>query len=141
MLYVERDKHGLWPNGKSCRDRAAFSCGGQRALRPAAVNVGDPSHDGSHALVDRLDGLAARGSFAALAGVFPGEAVWSSALARVPGRFCGGRVRCSAGASANQPGKVIAELLAMFQRELDARQGVIASTADADSAASADARQ
>jgi hypothetical protein len=125
-LYVERDKHGLWPSGKSCRERAAFSCGGQRVLRPVALNVGDPSADGSRALVDNMDGLAANGSFASLAGLFPGEAVWTRALARVPGRFCGGRLRCSAGASANQPGNVIADLLALFERRIEEREGVTA---------------
>lgn len=117
-LYVERDKHGVWQNGRSCREHAAFSCGGERTLRPVAINVGDPSADGSAALVDALDGLAPRGPFAQLAGVFPGEAIWTRLRARVPGHFCGGHVHCSEGASANQPGNVIADLLALFQKQL-----------------------
>ena len=117
-LYVERDKHGVWQNGKSCRQHAAFDCGGQRALRPAAINVGDPSVDGSRALVDALDGLAPSGPFAQLAGVFPGEAVWTRLRARVPGHFCGGHVRCSERHSANQPGNVIADLVALFEHRL-----------------------
>jgi hypothetical protein len=122
-LYVERDKHGIWQSGKSCREHAAFHCGGERMLRPVAVNVGNPSDDGSGALVDALDGLAPSGPYSQLAGVFPGEAVWTRLRARVPGHFCGGHVRCSERHSANQPGNVIADLLALFRQELS-RSGV-----------------
>lgn len=121
-LYVERDKHGVWQSGKSCREHAAFYCGGQRMLRPLAINVGDPSADGSRALVDALDGLSPNGPFAQLAGVFPGEAVWTRLRARVPGHFCGGHVRCSERHSANQPGNVIADLLVLFERKLNEPQ-------------------
>ena len=123
LLYVERNKHGLWQSGRACRERAAFSCRGERSLRPEAVNVGDPSADGSSGLVDVLDGLAPNGPFSELAGVFPGEAVWTASRARVPGRFCGGRVSCNGRYSANQPGTVISNLLTLFQREvLDSSQ-------------------
>jgi hypothetical protein len=117
-LYVERDKHGVWQNGRSCREHAAFNCGGERMLRPSAINVGDPSADGSSALVDALDGLSPNGPFAQLAGVFPGEAIWTRLRARVPGRFCGGHVRCSEHSSANQPGNVLADVQARFEQEL-----------------------
>lgn len=117
-MYVERDKHGVWQSGKSCREHAAFDCGGQRMLRPIALNVGDPSADGSRALVDALDGLSPNGPFAQLAGVFPGEAIWTRLRARVPGHFCGGHVRCSERRSANQPGNVIADLLALVESKL-----------------------
>jgi hypothetical protein len=118
MLYVERNKHGLWTNGKDCRAHAAFSCGGQKYLRPEALNIGDPSVDGSRGLVDGLDGLSPNGPFAELAGVFPGDAVWSASRGRVPGRFCGGRGGCSVGRSANQPGNVISKLLALFEKKV-----------------------
>lgn len=118
LLYVERNKHGLWQNGRACREHSAFSCRGERSLRPDALNVGDPSADGSSGLVDGLDGLAPNGPFAQLAGVFPGEAVWTAERARVPGRFCGGRAGCNGRRSANQPGNVISNLLSLFQREV-----------------------
>jgi hypothetical protein len=130
MLYVERDKHGVWQSGRACREHAAFSCGGERVLRPIAINVGDPSADGSSALVDALDGLAPSGPYAQLAGVFPGEAIWTRLSARVPGHFCGGHVHCSEHHSANQPGNVIADLLALFQRELSARGAAAKSGVD-----------
>lgn len=130
MLYVERDKHGVWQSGRACREHAAFSCGGQRVLRPIAINVGDPSTDGSSALVDALDGLAPSGPFAQLEGVFPGEAIWTRLSARVPGHFCGGHVHCSEHHSANQPGNVIADLLALFQRELSAHATAAKSGVD-----------
>jgi hypothetical protein len=115
LLFVERNKHGLWQDGKSCRQEAGFSCRGDRKLRPDAVNVGDSGPGRSHALVDSLDGLASSGPFGALAGLFPGEAVWTPEKARVRGRFCGGQRTCSQSDSANQPGAVIARLVQLFQ--------------------------
>lgn len=138
LLYVERDKHGLWPSGKSCRNDGVFRCGGQRMLRPEAANVGDPSDDGSRALLDSLDGLAATGPFGQLAGVFPGEAVWTRADARVPGRFCGGHVRCGRGSSANQPGNVIVDLLTRFRHELEAGHHTVSARVERAGAAVAD---
>jgi hypothetical protein len=118
LVYVERDKHGLWQNGRSCREHAAFSCKGERMLRPSAINIGDYSPDGSRGLIDGLDGLNPNGPFAELVGVFPGDAIWSKGRARVNGRFCGGAVGCSVRNSANQPGLVIAGLLELFQRKM-----------------------
>jgi hypothetical protein len=117
QLYVEQDKHGLWQNGRSCREHAAFSCKGDRVLRPSAINIGDYSADGSRGLIDGLSGLSPNGPFGQLAGVFPGDAVWGLA-SRVPGRFCGGRSGCSASNSANQPGRVIANLLELFAQRV-----------------------
>ena len=118
LLYVERNKHGLWQSGRACREHAAFSCRGERSLRPEALNVGDPSADGAAGLVDGLDGLAPNGPFAQLAGVFPGDAIWTAGRVGVPGRVCGGRVSCNGRYSANQPGNVISNLLSLFQREV-----------------------
>ncbi len=113
IIYVERQKHGLWQNGRECRARAAFSCKGDRSLRPPAFNVGDASEDGSRGLIDRLDDVAANGSFGELAGVFPGDAVWSPQLARFPGKFCGGQSDCEGGAS--QPGSLLAKMVDVFK--------------------------
>ena len=110
LVYVERDKHGLWQNGSDCRARAAFSCRGDRELRPPASNVGEFSEDGSRGLIDALDGLALGGVFGELAGVFPGDAIWSAQRARIPGRFCGGVAACAPGRSATQPGQILAKL-------------------------------
>jgi hypothetical protein len=114
LIYVERQKHGLWQNGRECRARAAFSCKGDVSMRPPAFNVGDP---GPNALIDRLDDVEAAGSSGQLAGVFPGDAVWTASLAKVPGHFCGGNSDCTVRRSASQPGSIITNLL----RELEAR--------------------
>jgi hypothetical protein len=116
-LYVEQDKHGLWPNARACSARAAFYCRGQRTMRPASFNVGDFRRDGPRALVDRLDGNAFDGPFAELARSFPGEAIWTPSQARIPGRFCGGLTRdCSPTHSANLPGTVFASLYDAVER-------------------------
>jgi hypothetical protein len=110
LLYVEKNKHGVWQNRRACRSHAAFSCSADRALRPPVTNIGDPSADGSGTLVDALDGITSGGPFGELAGIFPGDAIWSPTRARVPGRFCGGNARCDQHNSANQPGSVIRQL-------------------------------
>jgi hypothetical protein len=115
LVYVERQKHGLWQNGQQCRARAAFSCKGDRSLRPPAFNVGDPSPDGSRSLIDEFDAIASGGAFGGLAGVFPGDAVWSAKLARVPGKFCGGGRDCRQGRSATQPGTIIGKMVELFE--------------------------
>jgi hypothetical protein len=116
LVFVEEDKHGLWQSGHLCRKESAFSCRGNRRLRPVAVNVGDYRRNGFRALVDSLDNIAIDGSYGDLAGVFPGEAVWTPALARIFGRFCGGvRQGCSRKKSANLPGNVIAALVKKFE--------------------------
>jgi hypothetical protein len=115
LVYVERQKHGLWQNGQQCRARAAFSCKGDRSLRPPAFNVGDPSADGSRSLIDEFDAIAAGGAFGELAGVFPGDAVWSAKLARVQGKFCGGGRDCRQGRSATQPGTIIGKMVELFE--------------------------
>jgi hypothetical protein len=118
LVYVERDKHGLWSQGQRCREFSAFRCRGDRSVRPSAINIGDYSADGSRALIDGLDGLAPSGPFGALAGVFPGDAIWSPARSRVAGRFCGGRLGCTQSNSAPLPGGVIAHLLALFAEQV-----------------------
>jgi hypothetical protein len=116
LVFVEQDKHGLWPNGHGCRTQAPFLCRGDRSMRPPATNVGDWTHEGPRALVDALDGLSLDGPFAELAGFFPGEAVWSPARARVAGRFCGGVTNgCTRKRSANQPGAVIKSLVRLVE--------------------------
>ncbi len=117
ILYVEQDKHGLWQNGRSCREKAAFSCRGDRSLRPDSVNVGDYSPEGTRALVDALDGIAAGGTFGELAGLFPGDAVWTPARARIPGRFCGGSAGCTKSHSSNMPGDVLASVAKLFEQQ------------------------
>ena len=114
MIHVERDKHGLWSQGKRCRALSAFRCLGDRSVRPEAINIGDYSPDGSRGLIDGLDGLAPNGPFGGLAGVFPGDAIWTAASSRVAGRFCGGKTGCTHNNSAPQPGGVIADLLALI---------------------------
>jgi hypothetical protein len=113
-VYVERDKHGLWSEGRRCRELAAFRCRGDRSVRPSAINVGDYSPDASRGLVDGLDGLSPSGPFGALAGVFPGDAIWTRSRSRVNGRFCGGRTGCTQTNSAPLPGAVIAHLQWLF---------------------------
>ncbi|HET6336562.1 MAG TPA: hypothetical protein VFG30_25240 [Polyangiales bacterium] len=115
LVYVERQKHGLWQNGQQCRARAAFSCKGDASMRPPAFNVGDPSPDGSRGLIDEFDAIAAGGAFGQLAGVFPGDAVWTATLARVPGKFCGGGRDCGPGRSATQPGTIIGKMVQLFE--------------------------
>lgn len=118
LVWVEQDKHGLWQNGAECRARAAFSCGGERALRPEIVNAGDQRADGTAALVDALDRVAPDGPHAALAQVFPGEALWSPERAPVSGRFCGGHVKgCTRARSARIPGDVIGAVLRRFEQD------------------------
>ena len=119
IVYVERNKHGLWPNAQRCRADAAFRCRGDRQLRPSAINVGDYSVDGSRALIDGLDGLSPNGPFGDLAGVFPGDAIWTPARSRVAGRFCGGRLGCTLNHSATQPGSLIGRMVALFEQRLD----------------------
>lgn len=114
LLFVERNKHGVWSNQRACQQEAAFGCRGDRALRPAAINIGDHAKRGSSAMVDALDGLAPGGPFGELAGAFPGDAVWTPSKAKVRGRFCGGQRNCSAHNSANQPGAVIGLLVKQF---------------------------
>jgi hypothetical protein len=116
LVFVERDKHGLWSNQRACQQEAAFGCRGDRAMRPAAVNIGNHALKGGSAMVDALDGLAAHGPFGELAGAFPGDAVWTPSKARVRGRFCGGQRDCSAKNSANQPGAVIGMLVKQFAK-------------------------
>jgi hypothetical protein len=114
LVYVERNKHGLWSQGRRCRELSAFRCRGDRNLRPSAINIGDYSPDGSRGLIDGLDGLSPNGPFGQLAGVFPGDAIWTATRSRVAGRFCGGKTGCTLSNSAPQPGGVIAHLLALF---------------------------
>jgi hypothetical protein len=116
LVFVERNKHGLWSNERACQQEAAFGCRSDLALRPAAVNIGDYAPKGSSALVDALDNLAPDGPFGELAGTFPGDALWTPSKAKVRGRFCGGQRNCSARNSANQPGAVIAMLVKLFDR-------------------------
>lgn len=115
LLFVEKDKHGLWQNALGARGQAGFRCRADHTLRPEAINVGDPGQGSEHGLIDGLDQLAEDGPFGTLAGVFPGDAVWSRQGARVPGRFCGGQRDCSGDNSANQPGMVIANVVQIFQ--------------------------
>jgi len=118
LVFVEQDKHGLWQNGAACREHAAFSCGGERALRPPIVNAGDLSAGGTAALVDVLDRVAADGPHAALAQVFPGEALWSPDRARISGRFCGGHSQdCTRKRSAALPGDVIGAVMRRFAQD------------------------
>lgn len=118
LVFVEENKHGLWQSGHLCRKESAFSCRGNRRLRPVAVNVGDYRQNGIRALVDSLDDIAIDGSHGDLAGVFPGEAVWTPSLAHIFGRFCGGvRQGCSRKKSANLPGNVIAAVVKKFKAE------------------------
>lgn len=116
LVYVERQKHGLWQNGRECRAHAAFSCRADVSLRPPAFNIGDP---GPNALIDRLDDVEAVGSTGQLAGVFPGDAVWTASLAKVPGHFCGGNADCSAKRSASQPGSLIENMLRELERQVE----------------------
>jgi hypothetical protein len=118
LVYVERDKHGLWSQARRCRELSAFRCRGDRNLRPSAINIGDYSADGSRGLIDGLDGLSPNGPFGVLAGVFPGDAIWTAARSRVSGRFCGGKTGCTQSNSAPQPGGVIAHLLALFAEQV-----------------------
>jgi len=66
-------------------------------------------------LIDEFDSIAAGGAFGELAGVFPGDAVWSEQLARVPGKFCGGGRDCGPGRSATQPGIIIGKMVRLFE--------------------------
>jgi hypothetical protein len=125
VVYVERNKHGLWPNARSCRGHAAFRCRGDRQLRPTAINIGDYSVDGSRALIDGLDGLAPNGPFGDLAGVFPGDAVWTPGRSRISGRFCGGKLGCTMSQSATQPGSLIMRMVAMFETKLAAEEAAL----------------
>jgi hypothetical protein len=116
LLFVEKDKHGVWQSGAPCREKALYRCRGDRAVRPNAINIGDASEHGRRALVDTLDGIATDGPFAQLAGIFPGDAIWSGEKTRVSGRFCGGRRDCSESRSANLPGTVVGMIVQMFER-------------------------
>jgi hypothetical protein len=118
LVYVEQDKHGLWQNAVECRARAAFSCGGERALRPQIINAGDLRAGGTATLVDALDRVTPDGPHAALAQVFPGEALWSHERARVSGRFCGGHSKgCTRARSARIPGDVIGSVMRRFAQD------------------------
>jgi hypothetical protein len=64
----------------------------------------------SRALIDELDGIALDGAFGELAGVFPGDAIWSATRARVQGHFCGGVAACGP-RGASQPGRILAKLV------------------------------
>jgi hypothetical protein len=109
---VEEDKHGLWQRRSACQHEAGFDCEADRALRPPAVNAGDAHAEGAIALVDAFDDVDPDGPHAALAGAFPGEALWSSGRARLPGRFCGGQRRgCTVRRSARMPGDVLAKVI------------------------------
>jgi len=119
LVYVERDKHGLWPSKRACKRSAAFRCRGDRTLRPPAVNVGDRRAGQLRALVDNLSQVPARGPHASLSGHFSGEAVWSAKEALVAGRFCGGiRAGCTKKRSANLPGAVISALQARLMQAI-----------------------
>jgi hypothetical protein len=112
LLTVEQDKHGLWQRRSACQHQAGFDCEADRVLRPIAINVGDAGVDGAVALVDALDDVHPEGPHAALAGTFPGEALWSPGRARVPGRFCGGHGKgCTQKRSARLPGDVLASVV------------------------------
>jgi len=116
LVYVEEDKHGLWQSGKQCKKESAFDCHGNRILRPYAVNIGDGGRPAPRPLVDMLDDLADHGPHGELAGIFPGEAVWTSKRARVFGRFCGGiPMGCTHKKSATIPGAVIESLIEKFE--------------------------
>ncbi len=116
LLFVEKDKHGLWQALAPCRDEALYRCRGDRALRPDAHNIGEPGERGDRALIDTFDDVTSDGPFAQLAGIFPGEAIWNGDRARVRGRFCGGRDDCSEGRSANLPGTVVQMIRQTFER-------------------------
>lgn len=120
LVYVERDKHGLWPSALACKRSAAFSCGGERTMRPPVVNVGDLRDGQLRALVDNLSQVPARGPHASLSGLFSGEMVWSGRQAPVTGRFCGGiRTGCTRERSANLPGHVLSAVHAQLQRAIE----------------------
>lgn len=111
LMFVEKNKHGIWENGRSCRRLSGFRCRGDRSVRPEAVNIGDAGPDLRSTLIDSLDHVSPGGPFGALAGVFPGDAVWSPERARIPGRFCGGQPGCSDRNSATQPGSVLGRMV------------------------------
>jgi hypothetical protein len=116
LLSVEEDKHGLWQRRTACQHESGFDCEADRALRPVAVNAGDARVGGAAALVDVFDDVDPEGPHAALAGAFPGEALWSGARARVPGRFCGGRRKgCTKVRSARLPGDVLGAVVERFR--------------------------
>jgi hypothetical protein len=117
LVYVEKNKHGAWQSGRACREHAGFRCLGDRALRPDAVNVGNDGENGARALIDGLDNLAPGGPFGELAGLFPGDAVWTASRARVPGRFCGGAKGCTPSNSANMPGTMLTNLVKLFEQQ------------------------
>jgi len=118
LVYVEEGKHGLWQNRAACQHDAGFDCDSNHPLRPAAINTGNPSADGTGVLVDVLDDVDPAGPHAALAGVFPGEAMWSAGRARMPGRFCGGRTtRCTRVRSAKLAGDVMTSVVERFEHD------------------------
>lgn len=118
LLFVEKNKHGLWQSGRACRSKSPYSCRGDRSLRPEANNVGDHGRGGSRRLVDVFDDTRGDGPFAEVAKLFPGDAVWTASLARVKGKFCGGRNRdCSRSSGATMPGVIIAQLYELFATE------------------------
>lgn len=112
LLTVEEDKHGLWQRRSACQAEAGFDCEADRALRPVAINAGDAHVGGAAALVDVFDDVDPKGPHAELAGAYPGEALWSSGRARLPGRFCGGKKKgCTKLRSARLPGDVLGSVV------------------------------
>lgn len=92
-LYVEDDKHGLWPDLDACRDISPYDCDNRVSVTyslPPVFNVGE-SPDIGQPLVDRLSAAVEPEPHAPLGWWFPGEAVWGEAE-RADGRdvFCGG---------------------------------------------------
>ncbi|HMI89823.1 MAG TPA: hypothetical protein VK509_00590, partial [Polyangiales bacterium] len=82
------------------------------------INAGDLRADGGAALVDVLDRVAPDGPHAALAQVFPGEALWSPERAPLGGRFCGGHSEdCTRKRSAAIPGAVIGAVMRRFAQD------------------------
>lgn len=117
LVFVEKNKHGLWQSGRACRSKSAFSCRGDRSMRPDANNIGDDAPGGPRMLVDAFDGMQADGPFAEVSRFFPGDAVWTASRARVKGKFCGGQRDCSRSQSATMPGDLIARLCKLFEHE------------------------
>jgi hypothetical protein len=93
-LYVEEDKHGIWPRLDLCNDESPYHCGGQ-AWRLPTVDAGEPLEDAcggrrpnrDRVLIDDLSDLT--GGPHALA-QFHDEGVWNGVSIAGEMRFCGG---------------------------------------------------
>jgi hypothetical protein len=95
-LYLEEDKHGIWPSSRVCNRESPYKCcasageceANSSRRRPPAINVGETADGvrfldsllvrGGRPLIDQLDWVAPHGPHGSVAGRFPREAIWST---------------------------------------------------------------